>query len=75
MSSVSGMLPADAAAYAPKEGFPPVLSGLWQTMWAWILTVGGSRSDALAWTLYILYLIFLALYMYYILPSRLSKGI
>jgi hypothetical protein len=75
MTSATSLLPPEAVEFAPKEGFPPVLSGLWQTLWAWILTVGGSRSDALAWTLYILYLIFLFLYMYYILPSRLSKGI
>ena len=80
MSSVTSKLPLDllppeAGELIPKEGFPPVLSGLWQTMWAWILTVVGSRSDALAWTLYILYLIFLFLYMYYILPKRLSLGV
>jgi len=75
LSSVSGMLPPEASAYAPKEGFPPVLSGLWQTMWAWILNLAGEKSAALAWTMYILYLVFLFGYMYYILPSRLSKGI
>jgi len=75
LSSVSGMLPPEASAYAPKEGFPPVLSGSWQTMWAWILNLAGEKSAALAWTMYILYLVFLFGYMYYILPSRLSKGI
>jgi hypothetical protein len=75
MSSVGGMLPPEATSFVPKEGFPPVLSGLWQTMWAWILNLGGEKSEGLAWTMYILYLLFLFLYMYYILPKRLSLGV
>lgn len=75
MSSASGLLPPEAAAYAPKEGFPPVLSGLWQTMWVWILNMAGANSAALAWTMYILYLIFLFAYMYVFIRIRIEKGI
>jgi len=75
MSSATSLLPAEATSVIPAEGFPPVLSGLWQTMWAWILNLGGEKSEGLAWTMYILYLIFLFLYMYYIVPGRISKGV
>ncbi len=75
MGSMSTVLPPEAAALAPKEGFPPVLSGLWQTMWVWILGMAGERSAALAWTMYILYLIFLFIYMYVFIRVRIEKGI
>lgn len=75
MSSATSLLPAEAAAVVPPQGFPPILSGLWQTMWVWILTIAGDKSDGLAWTLYILYLVFLFIYMYVFLRVRIEKGI
>jgi hypothetical protein len=75
MSSVSAVLPAEAAAAVPPGGFPPVLSGLWQTLWAWILGMAGEKSAALAWTMYILYLVFLFVYMYVFIRIRMEKGI
>ncbi len=70
MASAASLLPPEAAAYAPAEGFPPVLSGLWQAMWAWILGLPGEKSAGLAWTMYILYVVFILLYMYYVLSAR-----
>lgn len=70
MATAAALLPPEAAAYAPAEGFPPVLSGLWQTMWAWILSIPGEKSAGLAWAMYVMYLIFLFLYMYLILRAR-----
>lgn len=75
MSSATSLLPAEATSVIPAEGFPPTLSGLWQTMWAWILHMGGEKSEGLAWTMYILYLLFLFGYMYTIMRFRLSKDI
>lgn len=75
MSSATSLLPPEAAGSVPKEGFPPVMSGLWQVFWAWFLNLLGSKNDALAWTMYILYIIFLGIYMYVFLGTRIEKGI
>ena len=74
MASAVQLLPAEAASYVPS-GFPPVLSALWQTMWAWVLNLPGEKSAGFAWTMYVLYLIFLFLYMYYILRARFTAGL
>ena len=75
MSSVTSVLPPEAAGAVPPGGFPPVLSGLWQTMWVWILGLPGQKGAGLAWTMYILYLIFLFGYMYIFIRIRLEKGV
>ena len=74
-SSASGILPAEAAAAVPKEGFPPVVSGLWQVLCFWILGLAGDKSAGLAWTMYILYLVFLGLYLYFFMGLRIQKGV
>jgi hypothetical protein len=56
-------------------GFPPIMTGLWQVLWYWILGLPGERSAGLAWTMYVIYLIFLGLYAYFFLSIRLQKGI
>ena len=75
MNSVSSMLPPEAMTAVPSGGFPPVLSGLWQTFWAWVLNLAGEKSAGLAWTMYILYVVFLFVYMYLFLEVRIEKGI
>lgn len=75
ISSATSLLPAEAAGAVPKEGFPPIMSGLWQVFWAWFLNFLGSKNDALAWTMYIVYVIFLFAYMYFFMGARLQKGI
>lgn len=74
-SSAASLLPPEAATYVPAGGFPPVLAGLWQTLWVWILSLPGEKSPALAWTMYALYLVFLLIYMYYFVVVRLQKGV
>ena len=74
-SSVTSFLPGEFAQAVPSEGFPPVLSGLWQTFWAWALSLPGEKSKALGWTMYTLYLIFLGVYSYFFLSMRLQKGV
>jgi hypothetical protein len=74
-SSVTRLLPPEAAAAVPKGGFPPVLSGLWQVFWAWVLNLIGAKNNAVAWTMYILYLVFLFGYMYFFIGARIEKGI
>lgn len=59
----------------PSQGFPPVLSGFWQTLWVWILSLPGEKSPGFAWTMYALYLVFLLIYMYYFVIVRLQKGV
>jgi hypothetical protein len=75
MSSATSLLPAEAAAAVPSEGFPPLMSALWQVFWAWFLNLLGSKNDATAYTMYTLYLIFLGIYMYVFLGSRIQKGV
>lgn len=75
MGSMTNVLPGEAAAAVPKEGFPPLMSALWQVFWAWFLNLLGSKNDALAWTMYIVYLIFLFAYMYFFVGIRLRQGI
>ena len=80
-SSITSKLPMDILPpqygdMIPKEGFPPVLSGLWQTMWVWILGLAGERSAGLAWTMFILYAFFLFLYVYFgAIGIRLTAGV
>ena len=68
-------IPGDIASAIPSGGFPPVLTGLWQVMWTWILSLPGNGSPGFAWTMYTLYLVFLFLYMYFILRIRMTQGI
>jgi hypothetical protein len=75
VSQVASALPAEVASVVPSGGFPPVLSGLWQTMWVWILSLPGQRGPAFGWTMYALYLIFLLVYMYYFVTARLQRGV
>lgn len=74
-SSVTSLLPPEAAAAVPQEGFPPVLSGFWQVLLTWILSVPGEKSAGFAWTMYVLYIVFLFVYMYLFLRLRMEKGV
>lgn len=77
MGSVTSLIPPGTIQpdMIPSEGFPPVISGLWQTLWVWILSLPGERSAAFGWTMYALYIVFLLVYMYFFLSLRLQKGI
>ena len=74
-SSATGLIPGQYAEVVPEDGFPPVMSGLWQTLWVWILSLPGERSKSVAWSMYVLYLIFLGLYAYFFLSMRLQQGV
>ena len=79
-SSAMNMIPQGAIQpqyeeLIPKGGFPPLLSGLWQVLWAWILSLPGERSAGFGWTMYALYLVFLLVYMYLFLRLRMEKGV
>ena len=74
--SVTNLLPPEAAAYAPAEGFPPVISGLWQVFCAWVLGLPGEKSAGLAWTMFILYTLFLVFYIYFgVVGTRMAAGV
>lgn len=75
IGKASAYLPADVAGVIPSGGFPPVLSGLWQVLWAWILSLPGEGKPGFAWTMYALYIVFLLLYMYFVLRIRMAQGI
>ena len=68
-------IPPDFAAAIPTGGFPPIMSGLWQVLWAWILSLPGQRSAGFGWTMYALYIFFLFVYMYLFLGIRLRLGV
>jgi hypothetical protein len=74
MSSVTSMIPAELGQVVPSGGFPPFLSAGWQIFWYWILGLPGDKSVGFAWTMYVIYLIFLLAYMYFFLGVRLRSG-
>jgi len=75
ISKATSVLPPDIAAVVPSGGIPPIISGLWQVLWAWILDQPANKSAGLAWTMSILYLIFLFGYMYFFIGLRISAGV
>lgn len=74
LGKAASMVPPEAAGLIPASGFPPLLSGLWQCLWVWILGMPGEKSAGFGWTMYALYLVFLLVYMYYLLRSRITGG-
>jgi len=46
-----------------------------QMFWVWVLSLPGERSAGLGWTMFAIYLIFLALYLYYGMGMRIAKGV
>lgn len=66
---IAAKIPSGILDYLIKFGFPAWISGLWQVLWVWILSLPGEGAPAIGWTFYALYLVFLALYVY--LPGRL----
>lgn len=75
MGSAKKLLPPGTGSVVPKEGFPPLFSALWQVFWAWLLNLVGSKNNAIAWTMYIVYVVFLFLYMYFFVGARIEKGV
>jgi hypothetical protein len=86
ISSIGGKLtsaiPPDAAGLVPPQltsliegGIPAPISGLWQVLWVWILSLPGERGPAFGWTMYALYIVFLLAYMYIPLRFRITQGI
>ena len=49
MSSATSLLPPEYGQAIPADGFPPTLSGLWQTLWVWILSLPGEKSAGFGW--------------------------
>jgi hypothetical protein len=72
---VSSNIPPEATDMIKSIGVPPAISGLWQVLWVWILSLPGEKSPAFGWTMYALYLVFLLIYMYFFLRIRMSQGI
>jgi hypothetical protein len=77
MSKLTSFVPGDLQDVIPKGnvGFPPIITALWQVMWAWILSLPGEKSAAVGWTMYTLYLFFLLAYMYFFVGLRMSSGV
>jgi hypothetical protein len=77
LNKVTSYVPADFQELVPKGnvGFSPIMSGLWQVFWAWVLNLPGEKSAALGWTMYSIYLFFLFLYMYLFGRMRMTQGI
>ncbi len=75
IGKATSFLPPDVAAAVPSGGFPPIITGLWQVFWTWVLSLPGEKSAGFAWTMYALYLVFLLLYMYFFLRIRMSAGV
>ena len=52
----------------------PTTDALWQVLMAWILDLPAQKSDAFGWTMYVIYIVFLFVYMYYFLRQRMLQG-
>ena len=70
-----GILSPEIVDAIPPSGFPPLVSGMWQVLWVWILSLPGGKSAGFAWTMYVVYMVFLFLYMYLFLSMRFSQGV
>jgi hypothetical protein len=46
-----------------------------QMFWVWVLSLPGERSPGVGWTMFILYIIFLCVYIYYGMGMRIAKGV
>jgi hypothetical protein len=75
ISKVTSFLPSQITSQIPSGGIPVQLTGLWQVLWVWILSLPGEKGPAFGWTMYALYLFFLLIYMYFALPMRFSAGV
>jgi hypothetical protein len=73
MASVESMMPTPGLL--PVGGLPPIVSSLLQMFWVWVLSLPGERSAGLGWTMFAIYLIFLALYLYYGMGMRIATGV
>lgn len=62
-------------AEVPDALRPPIVGGLLQAFYAWVLSLPGERSAGFGWTMYTIYLIFLFVYMYLFLGDRIRKGV
>jgi hypothetical protein len=74
-SNVAEKIPPGIITYLTTFGFPGWISGLWQVLWFWILSLPERGGPALGWTFYTLYLFFLAAYAYLIGRFRISWGV
>jgi hypothetical protein len=74
IAEAAGSIPPEFADLVPTGGFPPIMSGLWQVLWVWILGLPGAKSAGFGWTMYAIYLVFLLFYMYWLLKARIAGG-
>ena len=75
MQKAMSFLPPEAASILPAGGIPPFYSGVWQTLWVWILSLPGRHGPAFGWVMYALYLFFLLVYIYLLAIPRFTAGV
>ena len=71
----TSVIPPPFGDIIPKSGLPTTMSGLWQVFWVWVLSKPGERSAGFGWTMYVIYLVFVLLYMYTAGPIRMTVGV
>lgn len=52
--------------------FPTNWAALWQCLWYWILSIPARGKEGLRWTMFVLELVFLLLYLYFFGGSRMK---
>jgi hypothetical protein len=72
-AAVDSLMPAPGLL--PAGGLPPILSSFLQMFWVWVLSLPGERSPGVGWTMFVLYIIFLCVYIYYGMGMRIAKGV
>jgi hypothetical protein len=51
---------------------PTNWAAVWQCLWVWILSLPASGKEGVRWTMFVLEIIFLILYLYFFASSRLK---
>jgi hypothetical protein len=52
--------------------FPTNWAAVWQCLWYWILSIPANGKPGASWTMFILEIVFLCLYLYFFAAVRLS---
>jgi hypothetical protein len=74
-SEASDIIPKELTSKLKEGLIPPFISGLWQVMWVWILSLPGEKGPAAGWTMVYFYCAFLVAYSYFIMPIRIPLGV
>jgi hypothetical protein len=74
-SEASDVIPKELTSKLKEGLFPPFVSGLWQVLLVWILSLPGEVNPAFGWIMIYFYNGFLMAYSYFVMPVRVRVGV